>query len=110
VAHFGVCAYTKFFVPLLWQASRLPVGEVVVHGAKSDFAVHPPSWPFTFSATCMEENSMTSEERERMLELCRQIAVEKDQEKFLQLIAELDAILEPSPGRLPNVEMHIVKH
>jgi hypothetical protein len=37
---------------------------------------------------------MTDEERKRMFWLCEQIAVEKDPDKFLELITELNELLE----------------
>ena len=36
---------------------------------------------------------MDKTDRERMLELCAQIAVEQDQRKFLRLVEELNRIL-----------------
>ena len=45
---------------------------------------------------------MTSEEREQMNKLCRQIAVEKDYGKFLQLIVELNDLLDTKAQRLEH--------
>jgi len=43
---------------------------------------------------------MTNEDRSRMDALCAQIAVEKDQHKFLKLVEELNDLLERSQQRL----------
>jgi hypothetical protein len=43
---------------------------------------------------------MTTEEREPMNELCRQIQVEKDQRKFTALIEELNELLATKEERL----------
>lgn len=43
---------------------------------------------------------MTPDEVKRMKELCRQIAVEYDQQKFTQLLIELNELLEKKHGRL----------
>jgi hypothetical protein len=45
---------------------------------------------------------MTDEERKRMLELCAQIAVEKNQEKFMDLITELNNLLDVKTKRLTD--------
>lgn len=45
---------------------------------------------------------MTREERERMQVLCAQIAVEKDHEKFTQLVLELNNLLDGKENRLEN--------
>jgi hypothetical protein len=49
-----------------------------------------------------EGDLMTSEEREQMNKLCRQIAVEKDYGKFLQLIVELNDLLDTKAQRLEH--------
>jgi hypothetical protein len=46
---------------------------------------------------------MTSEERERMFELCRKIETEEDQQKFIQLIEELNKFLEGA-NKKPGME------
>jgi hypothetical protein len=38
---------------------------------------------------------MTPDERERMAILCERIATEKDHEKFLRLVQELNDLLDP---------------
>jgi hypothetical protein len=43
---------------------------------------------------------MTSEEQEHMLNLVKQIEVENDQGKFLQLVAELNDLLDGKAHRL----------
>lgn len=43
---------------------------------------------------------MTSEEREKMNKLCRQIQEEKDPNKFTELIRELNELLEKKEIRL----------
>jgi hypothetical protein len=43
---------------------------------------------------------MTNEDRIRMDALCAQIAIEKDQHKFLKLVEELNDLLERSQHRL----------
>jgi hypothetical protein len=43
---------------------------------------------------------MTSEERERMLALCQQIALEKEHSKFGWLIQELNDLLERKQNRI----------
>ena len=43
---------------------------------------------------------MTAEERERMLVLCQQIAVEKDHSKFGFLVRELNDLLEHKEKRI----------
>ena len=45
---------------------------------------------------------MTDEERKRMFDLCAQIAVEKNQDKFMELITELNNLLEQKTKRLTN--------
>jgi hypothetical protein len=45
---------------------------------------------------------MTPDEIERMLALCRQIAVEKDRAKFIQLIEQLNELLENKNRRLDS--------
>jgi hypothetical protein len=42
---------------------------------------------------------MNRGENERMLELCSQIAVERNQEKFLELVEELNRILSAENDR-----------
>jgi hypothetical protein len=53
---------------------------------------------------CMEieirSATMTAEERERMLVLCQQIAVEKDHSKFGILVRELNDLLEHKQKRI----------
>jgi hypothetical protein len=43
---------------------------------------------------------MTPEERERMARLVQQIQVEKDQQKFTELVSELNALLAKKDTRL----------
>jgi hypothetical protein len=43
---------------------------------------------------------LTPDERERMNALCERIAIEKDQQKFVQLIRELNDLLERKQHRL----------
>jgi len=43
---------------------------------------------------------MTTEERNSMERLCKQIAVEKDPKKFIQLVHELDELLHRVVKRL----------
>jgi len=43
---------------------------------------------------------MTSEERAKMEELCKQIAVEKDPEKFDRFVQELNDLLEVKHQRI----------
>ena len=43
---------------------------------------------------------MTSDEMERIYELCKQIAVEQDHAKFSELVEQLDALLEQKNKRL----------
>jgi hypothetical protein len=43
---------------------------------------------------------MTPEEQEHMTKLCQQIEVEQDRQKFLQLIAELNNLLDTKAHRL----------
>jgi hypothetical protein len=43
---------------------------------------------------------MTSEEHERMLALCQQVAVEKDHRRFNLLIRELNDLLERKQQRI----------
>ena len=45
---------------------------------------------------------MTPDEVERMKALCQRIAIEKDQDKFSQLIAELNELLERKDKRLDH--------
>jgi hypothetical protein len=45
---------------------------------------------------------MTPAETERMRKLCEQITVEKDQDKFLELVTELNDLLEQKNKRLDN--------
>jgi hypothetical protein len=45
---------------------------------------------------------LTPDERDRMFALCEQIATEKDQHKFLQLIQELNDLLQRKEHRLKN--------
>ncbi len=47
---------------------------------------------------------MTPEEKERMNELCRQIQVEKDPQKFTELVSQLSALLDRKSERLHVVE------
>jgi hypothetical protein len=49
-----------------------------------------------------EGDSMTSDESEQMNKLCPQIAAEKDYDKFLQLIIELNDLL--------NIKAHRLEH
>jgi hypothetical protein len=46
---------------------------------------------------------MTSEEQQRMRELCQQIIVEKDQGKMLQLVEELNELLGAKEKRLRSL-------
>ena len=43
---------------------------------------------------------MTNEERQRMVELCRQIAVEEDSCEMIELVRELNDVLEAKEKRL----------
>jgi hypothetical protein len=43
---------------------------------------------------------VTPEERKRMDVLCQQIAVERDHDKFIQLVRELNDLLEEKEQRL----------
>lgn len=45
---------------------------------------------------------MTPEEKEHMTKLCQQIEVEQDRQKFLQLIAELNDLLDGQAHRLED--------
>jgi chemotaxis signal transduction protein len=49
---------------------------------------------------------MTAEERERMLVLCQQIAVEKDPSKFGFLVRELNDLLEHKQQRIEPHPRH----
>ena len=44
--------------------------------------------------------TMTNEERQRMVELCRQIAVEEDSCEMIELVRELNDVLEAKEKRL----------
>lgn len=43
---------------------------------------------------------MTNEERQRMVELCQEIAVEEDYCKMIQLVHELNLLIEAKEKRL----------
>jgi hypothetical protein len=43
---------------------------------------------------------MTNEERQRMVELCQQIAVEENYYKMIELVRELNAVIEAEEKRL----------
>jgi hypothetical protein len=45
---------------------------------------------------------MTPDERERMNRLCEQIAVERDHEKFVKLVQELNELLDHKEQRLED--------
>lgn len=45
---------------------------------------------------------MTTEERQRMYQLCAMIETEKDRNRFLQLIEELNQLLESKERRLDD--------
>lgn len=45
---------------------------------------------------------MTSEEQQHLMKLCRQIEVEQDSGKFMQLIAELNDLLDDKAKRLEH--------
>ena len=49
---------------------------------------------------------MNQSESERIQELCSQIAVEQDREKFLQLVQELNRVLSAKDGRLHERDSH----
>lgn len=55
--------------------------------------------PLPLSGTMTD---MTPEDRSRMDALCAQIAVEKDQRKFLKLVEELNDLLERSQHKLTS--------
>ena len=48
---------------------------------------------------------MTPEERERMLELCRKIQTENDQQKFSELLYELSCLLERKRDELAQAQL-----
>lgn len=48
----------------------------------------------------LRESVMTPDERDQMYRLCAQIAVEKDHQKFSELLKELNDLLEMKEGRL----------
>jgi len=45
---------------------------------------------------------MTSEEKEQMTKLCKQIEVEQDRHKFIQLVEELSDLLDGKAQRLEH--------
>lgn len=47
---------------------------------------------------------MTPEERERMNALCNQIATEKDHDKFMKLVLELNDLLDRKERRLEDTQ------
>lgn len=51
---------------------------------------------------CYKIRTMTSEERERMNELCQKIAVEQDHDRFVRLLRELNSLLERKEHRLEH--------
>jgi chemotaxis signal transduction protein len=53
-----------------------------------------------------ENATITAEERERMLVLCQQIAVEKDHSKFGFLVRELNDLLEHKEKRIEPHPRH----
>lgn len=46
--------------------------------------------------------SVTSQEKEQMTKLCKQIEVEQDQNKFIQLVKELNDLLDGKTERLEH--------
>ena len=47
---------------------------------------------------------MTPEEREEMDQLCRQIKDEKDHDKFIRLVTQLNDLLERKESRLEHAQ------
>jgi len=53
---------------------------------------------------------VTPDEKELMNKLCGQIAVERDHQKFTQLVDELDKLLERKEHRLERAAESVSRH